>query len=263
VVNPYEVLGVSRDAQQVDIKKAYRKLALKYHPDKTGNDKKAEVQFKRANEAYEILSDKNKRAQYDNPRQQQGRPGYTTGNWFDLNEMFRQHFGQGFNDNKKRARPVRGSDLTSNDNLSLFELLTCAKKSINTSYKNPCSTCKGSGAKKLQNCYVCGGLGIVQHNHMRGNIQMSTNATCPECRGIGKTIVEKCTECTSGFNIIEKVFDFTIPDNANHGAVLRFSGQGTSGLNGGPNGDLLVQLSLVLPNKNTLTDEQLNSLEGL
>ena len=266
MVDYYKELGIGRNATQEEIKKAFRKLAVKYHPDKNQNDKSSEDKFKRVNEAYETLSDNNKKHVYDNPGMGGPRGGFTTGRGFDINEMFRSHFGTGFSSRPTRPntpRPLRGNDLKHGATISIYDIITRTKKTIDFSYRDPCQNCNGTGASKTETCKTCGGMGMIQQVRQQGNIHMATNIQCPECRGAGAKVIEKCTKCDGGYNIIKKSYDWTAPSNANNGTVLRFAGQGTSGVHGGPRGDLFIKLHLYIPSKASLTEEQLEVLKSI
>ena len=259
----YNVLGLRQGASKTDIKKAYRKLALKYHPDKNSGDKKAEQQFKEINEAYDMLSNPEKiRA-----RNNEFRGGFQSHQGFggfDINEMFRSHFGQGFTGtNQVRTAPRKGQDITYKVKVSIYDIISNTKKSIQLLYKEACSVCNGTRAIKSETCSTCGGVGVVQQQRTNGHINMITNVACPKCRGEGQIIKEKCTKCVDGSVSVDRTFDFRIPEKANNGTTLRFSSQGTRGTYGGPNGDLYIKIDLTIPTKESLTEEQLRVVKGI
>ena len=259
----YKVLGVPKNATPSQIKKAYRDLAKKYHPDKANGDNEFEEKFKKINEAYEILSDENKRQAYDNPgfrRGFGGMGGTTTGFNVDIEEMFRSHFGAGFT-SPRATQAARGRDLKYKSDVTLYELISQAEKEINLSYREACPACDGTAESERTKCTDCNGLGVVQQYKEMGNMRMSTTGPCPTCRGTGFKVEKKCESCANGVINTNKSFKFTIPPTANHGTVLKYPGEGSNGVNGGPKGDLYIRLDLVLPDKNSLTDEQLINIK--
>lgn len=248
----YSVLNISKEASQEEIKKAYRKLAQKYHPDKSGGD---DDKFKKINEAYETLSDPAKRRAYDNPNEGFG---------FDMSDFFHNHFGGRANTRPQGPRPEMGQDVKVHVSISFYELVMESSKDINISYKDCCSSCEGTGASERDTCSECKGAGMVTKVVNMQGMQMSSAQTCTSCRGMGFKTIAKCSDCQGrGFINQSRSFTFTIPPNANDGSVLRFSGQGGKGRFGGPNGSIFVKLNLQKPNKNDLTEEQLNVLKDL
>ena len=255
----YEVLGVSKTATADEIKKAYRKKAIQYHPDKNPGDKEAEEKFKEAAEAYEVLSDEQKRARYD----QFGHAGVGGaasggfgGGGMSMEDIFSQfgdifggHFGGfggfgGFGSSQRGRRVNRGSDLRVKVKLNLKEILNGVEKKIKVKKYVSCSHCNGNGSENgnsTSTCSTCNGSGVVTRvtNTILG--QMQTSSTCPTCNGEGTTITKKCTHC-SGEGIIrdEEILSIRIPAGVAEGMQLSMSGKGNAARRGGVNGDLLI-----------------------
>lgn len=251
----YEVLGVSKSATDSEIKKAYRQLALKYHPDKNPDDKAAEDKFKEAAEAYEVLSNQEKRNRYD----QFGHAGVggasgSNGYHMSMDDIFSQFgdifggafggFGGGFGGARQRRRVNRGSNLRVKVKLTLAEIALGAEKKIKVNKYIGCDSCNGSGSKggsSYSSCQTCHGTGHVTRvtNTFLG--QMQTSSTCPSCGGEGQTIVNKCPVCT-GDGIVkgEEVISIKIPAGVEDGMQLSMSGKGNAGARGGTPGDLII-----------------------
>jgi len=249
----YEVLGLAREAGDEDIKKAYRKLAIKYHPDKNPGDKSAEEKFKEVGEAYEALSDPQKRAAYDqyghaafDPRMRAGRGG----GFHDPFEIFREAFGGTggiFDDLFGGGRsdptgPQRGADLRYDLELTFEEAARGCEKEISVTKLDPCDTCHGTGRtseSKVKACATCGGRGQIVT--ARGIFSIAQ--TCPRCEGAGKTIENPCKQCRgTGRRERSSKIKLRIPAGVDTGARLRSSGNGEAGLRGGSSGDLYVVL---------------------
>jgi len=251
----YDVLGVTKSASKEDIKKAYRKLALKYHPDKTKGDKAAEEKFKEASEAYHVLSDSERKQNYDNfghaafENGAGGRGGF--GN-FDFSshfsDIFEDFFGEGFGGGGRRSRRSnnKGSDLRYDLSISLEEAYTGKKQDIKFSTSEKCDTCSGSGSKPghdAGSCSMCGGHGQVRSSQGFFTIQQ----TCPECTGSGEQISSPCRECRGmGKKQTKKKIFTNIPKGVDDGTRIRLSGKGEAGIKGGGNGDLYIFVSVKL-----------------
>ncbi len=264
----YEVLGVGKDASADDIKKSYRKEALKYHPDRNPGNKDAEEKFKQAAEAYEVLSDKDKRAKYDRFGHN-GVKGGPNGAGFsgegmtmdDIFSHFGDVFGEGFGGGggspfeqffggsqggRRRHSGTRGANLRIKVKLTLQEIATGVKKAVKVKKMVPCTVCHGSGAKdgsSRNSCHTCHGSGVVRKvsNTILG--QMQTTSTCPTCHGEGQTITAKCTNCNGeGKTYGEETIHIDLPAGVNEGMQLSMSGKGNAGERGGPPGDLIIQI---------------------
>ena len=259
----YEVLGVAKGASDDEIKKAYRKAAKASHPDLHPDDKEAEARFKEINEAYEVLSDPQKRARYDqfgheDPRMGGAGAGYSGfGGFEDIFDMFTGGgFGGGFGGGSRQSRqsaPQRGSDLQYNLTLSFEEAAFGCKKEFKFQRNATCDACGGSGAKpgtQPQTCPTCGGSGQqrVTMNSPFGQVQ--TMRTCQTCGGKGKTIKERCTKCSgSGFVRVTRTVTMNVPAGVDDGQNFKtIPGEGEPGRNGGPSGDLYVTCN-VRPHK--------------
>ncbi len=243
----YEVLGVSRNCGNADLKKAYRRLAMKYHPDRNENNAEAEAKFKEAKEAHDILSDSHKRQIYDQYGhagiEQQG--GFSSRGAADFGDVFGDIFGDIFGGGRGgKNRVYRGADLQYNLELSLEEAVFGTDANIDISSRQTCDTCSGSGAKpgtSLDNCATCGGMGQVRMQQGFFSIQQP----CPTCRGKGKVITHPCGDCR-GAGTIEKprTLSVKVPAGVDTGDRIRLSNEGEAGENGGPAGDLYVQVSV-------------------
>ncbi len=244
----YEVLGVQKNASDDDIKKAYRKLAMKFHPDRNPDDKDAEEKFKEAKEAYEILTDADKRAAYDqfghagvNPQAGMG-GGAGFGGFADaFSDIFGDIFGGGA---QRRDRVYRGADLRYNLEIALEEAARGSETKIRIPTLEECETCRGSGAKpgtQPQTCPTCGGHGQVRMQQGFFSVQQ----TCPHCGGSGKIVQEPCPTCHGQGRVKKhKTLSVKIPAGVDEGDRIRLAGEGEAGVNGGPPGDLYVQIHL-------------------
>lgn len=254
----YEILGVSKTASQDEIKKAYRKVAMQYHPDRNPNNKEAEEKFKEAAEAYEVLSDPDKRAQYDRFGHagvggNRG-AGYGSMNMEDIFSNFGDIFGEDifgsfFGGNRgagagRRGRGTRGSNLRVKIRLTYEEIAKGANKKIKVKKYVPCSHCNGLGAKdknSFQTCNTCGGSGQVRRVTQTFLGQMQTVTTCPSCHGEGQIITSKCTHCKGeGRMYGEEMVSIDIPAGVQEGMQLSLGGKGNAGERGGAPGDLLI-----------------------
>lgn len=244
----YEVLGVSKDVAAGDLKKAYRRVAMKYHPDRNPDDAAAEEKFKEASEAYEVLSDSSKRAAYDQYGHagvegagMGGAGGFGAGGFADIfGDVFGDIFGGG--GAGRRGGPARGSDLRYNLELDLEDAVKGKTVKIKVPTLVACGTCDGSGAKKgtsANTCTTCGGHGQVRMQQGFFSVQQ----TCPTCRGKGKVISDPCGAC-HGQGLVEetKTLSVKVPAGVDSGDRIRLAGEGEAGADGGPSGDLYVQV---------------------
>ena len=252
----YEVLGVSKGASEDELKKAYRKLAKKYHPDMNPGDKEAEAKFKEVNEAYEILSDKEKRAKYDQFGHAGVDPNFGAGGFgggfdmgdIDLGDIFGSFFGGGFGGfggQQQRANaPQRGESLRANLTITFEEAAFGCEKEIELTRTEPCDDCHGSGCQPgttAETCPDCRGSGVVRIQRGGGGFAFSTSAPCSRCRGTGKIIHSPCKSCGGTGNVRKKKrLTITIPAGIDDGQAVSLRGQGNAGKNGGPAGDLIV-----------------------
>ncbi|HSI43924.1 MAG TPA: molecular chaperone DnaJ [Methylotenera sp.] len=248
----YEVLGVNKDASSEEIKKSYRKLAMKYHPDRNPDNPKAEEQFKEAKEAYEMLSDDQKRAAYDqyghagvDPSMGGGAGGFGGAGFGDaFGDIFGDIFGGGARG--QRSNVYRGADLRYNMEITLEEAAKGTETKIRIPVQASCETCKGSGAKPGKSpvtCSTCNGHGQVRMQQGFFSVQQ----TCPKCHGTGKVIKEedKCNTCHGAGRVKQnKTLSVKIPAGVDEGDRIRLSGEGEAGVNGGPTGDLYVVVHL-------------------
>jgi molecular chaperone DnaJ len=243
----YEVLGVGREAGQEEIKKAYRRLALKYHPDKNPDNKEAEERFKEVNEAHEVLSDSQKRAAYDQfghamgggVRGPGGFEGF--GRDFGFGDIFGDIFADVFGERTAtRRRPQRGSDIEYATEIDFKDAVLGTEKTIEISRYEACANCNGTGARSgadLGSCPVCGGSGQVRMS--QGFFSISR--TCERCRGEGTVVKSACSACAGRGRVkVARKIHLRIPPGVENGTRLRMSGEGEAGYNGGPRGDLYV-----------------------
>jgi molecular chaperone DnaJ len=258
----YEVLGVSKGASQEEIKKAYRKVAMQFHPDRNPGDKASEEKFKEAAEAYEILNDADKKAQYDrfghNAFSQGRGGGGFSGSSMNMDDIFSQFgdifgddaFGSFFGGGGRRGgsggggRGTRGSNLRVKLKMNFEEMANGANKTIKVKKHIKCGTCEGSGAKdksSVQTCGTCGGSGQVRRVQNTFLGQMQTVTTCPTCNGEGSTVTLKCTSCKGEGRVYgEETVTIDIPAGVQEGMQLSINGKGNAGERGGSPGDLIV-----------------------
>ena len=257
----YQILGVPRDASQTDIKKAYRKLAIQYHPDNNKGNAEAETTFKKINAAYEVLSDPDKRARYDQFGSIDGDSfggGFSGTNFGDLfGDLFSQVFGggMGFGTSQRHDpnAPQQGGSLEMPLEVTLIEAAQGVAKNIEIPRWEACRTCSGTGAKpgtSPKTCNSCGGRGQVEKRQRSMFGEFVSVGPCLACGGRGKIIIEKCTECGGrGQERKKHIVEVKVPPGVETGSKLRIYGEGNAGTNGGPNGDLFLVMN-VKPDKN-------------
>jgi len=250
----YDVLGVNKNASPEELKSAYRKLAVKYHPDKNPGDKASEDKFKEASEAYGILSDQEKKQNYDNfghaafegggGRQSGGFSGFGGADFSDIFEDFFGDFGGSGRSRGRRNTSNRGSDLRYDLSITLEEAYEGKKQDIKFSTTEKCNTCKGNGSKpghSADRCTVCGGNGKVRSNQGFFTVQQ----TCPQCAGSGEEITNPCNDCNGqGNKQTSKKISVTIPKGVDDGTRIRLAGKGEAGSRGGANGDLYLFINV-------------------
>ena len=257
----YEILGVSKGAPDDEIKKAYRKLAKKYHPDLNPGDKSAEAKFKELNEAYEVLSDSDKKGRYDQFGHAGVDPNFGGGaggnpfqggaGGFDFTDIFDSFFGGGFGGSSRRSNPNaprRGSDIQSSVAISFEEAAKGCKKEIKYHQIDLCDDCHGTGAAKgtsPKTCEACSGTGQVRINQRTPFGVVQSAQACDKCRGTGKIVETPCKTCDGKGRVRRaKTYDVNIPAGIDDEQVLSVGGMGNAGLNGGPAGDIHVYVSV-------------------
>jgi molecular chaperone DnaJ len=251
----YEVLGVEKNADDAALKKAYRALAKKYHPDMNPGDAEAEKKFKEASEAYAVLSDPEKRRQYDQFGHAAFEQGGMGGGGFDFSGMdftdiFGDLFGDFFGGRRSSGRasngPMKGANIRTSVRITFEEAIFGCEKEVELNTKDACKTCKGSGAKpgtKPVTCGKCNGKGQVVFTQQSFFGMVRNVQACPDCNGTGQIIKEKCPDCRgTGYIPIKKRFAVDIPAGIDNGQCKRLAGQGEPGVNGGPRGDVLVEV---------------------
>ncbi len=251
----YEVLGVEKGADEAAVKKAYRVLAKKYHPDTNPGDATAEAKFKEASEAYAVLSDPEKRRQYD----QYGHAAFEAGggaggfdfNFNDMGDIFGDIFGDLFGGGRSRRTsnaPMKGPNIRTAIRITFEEAVFGCEKEIDITLKDECNTCHGSGAKAGTTpitCSKCGGKGQIMYTQQSLFGAMRSVQTCPDCNGTGKVIKEKCTDCRgTGYTSSRKKIQVSVPAGIDDGQSIRIRDKGEPGTNGGPRGDLLVEVNV-------------------
>ena len=257
----YEVLGVSKDADDATIKKAYRQLAKKYHPDMNPGDKEAEIKFKEASEAYAVLSDADKRRQYD----QFGHAAFDGGagggaggfgggfnfNGADFSDIFGDIFGDMFGGSRRGGAsngPMKGANIRKSIRITFEEAVFGCEKELDLVLKDPCEDCHGTGAKpgtSPETCPKCGGKGQVVYTSQSFFGTVQNVQTCPNCGGSGKIVKEKCPKCAgTGYTSSRKKISVSIPAGIDNGQSVRIREKGEPGVNGGPRGDLLVEVQV-------------------
>lgn len=252
----YEVLGVSRSASDDEIKRAYRKLAKKYHPDSNPGDKTAEARFKEASEAYAVLSDPDKRRQYD----QFGHSAFEGGaggaggfdfSGMDMGDIFGDIFGDLFGGGRSRRAnngPMKGANIRTGVRITFEEAVFGVEKELELNLKDECTHCHGTGARpgtSPETCSKCGGKGQVVYTQQSLFGMVRNVQTCPDCGGTGKVIRDKCPECYgSGYVSKRKKIQVSIPAGIDNGQSIRIREKGEPGINGGERGDLLVEVTV-------------------
>ena len=262
----YEVLGVDKNADEAALKKAYRALAKKYHPDVNPGDAEAEKKFKEASEAYAVLSDAEKRRQYD----QFGHAAFGGGggaggaggfggfggfdfSGADFSDMFGDIFGDLFGGGSRRGGrsyngPMQGANVRKGIRITFEEAVFGCEKELEVVLKETCNTCNGSGAKpgtSPETCSKCGGRGQVVYTQQSLFGMVQNVQTCPQCNGTGKVIKDKCSDCSgTGYQSVKKKISVTIPAGIDNGQSIRIREKGEPGTNGGPRGDLLVEVTV-------------------
>ena len=253
----YDVLGVSKSASDSELKSAYRKLAKKYHPDMNPGDKEAEAKFKEASEAYSVLSDPDKRRQYD----QFGHAAFEGGagggaggfdfNGMDMGDIFGDIFGDFFGGGRSRAQnngPMKGQNLHHTIRITFEEACFGTEKELDLPLQDECESCHGTGAKAgttPETCSKCGGKGQVVYTQQSLFGMVRNVQTCPDCRGTGKIIRDKCPDCHgSGYITRKRKISVTVPAGIDNGQSIRIREKGDPGVNGGPRGDLLVEVAV-------------------
>ena len=257
----YEVLGVPKDADEAALKKAYRVLAKKYHPDANPGDKEAEAKFKEASEAYSVLSDPEKRRKYD----QFGHAAFEGGaggaggyggfdfNGADMGDIFGDIFGDFFRGGRSAYGrssngPMRGANLRTGVRITFEEAIFGCEKEIELTLKDECPKCHGTGAKPGTSpvtCPKCNGKGKIVYTQQSFFGQVQNVQTCPDCRGTGKIVKEKCPDCYgTGYISSKKKIQVKIPAGIDNGQSIRIAGKGEPGTNGGERGDLLVEVTV-------------------
>ncbi len=256
----YEVLGVGRDADEAAIKKAYRALAKKYHPDMNPGDKEAEKKFKEASEAYAVLSDPDKRRPYDQCGHAACEGGAGGAGGFggfdfsgaDFSDIFGDIFGDLFGGGRRGGRanngPMKGANIRKSIRITFEEAVFGCEKELDLILKDPCDDCHGTGAKpgtSPETCPKCGGRGQVVYTSQSFFGTVQNVQTCPSCNGSGKIIKDKCPKCSgTGYTSSRKKIQVSIPAGIDNGQSVRIRDKGEPGINGGPRGDLLVEVNV-------------------
>ena len=253
----YEVLGVGKSASDDELKKAYRKLAKQYHPDMNPGNAEAEAKFKEINEAYEVLSDKDKRAKYDQFGHAGVDPNFGGGGFggfdmgdIDLGDIFGSFFGGGFGGSRRADpnAPQRGSSLRASITISFAEAMAGCAKELSLTRLESCDTCRGTGCAQgttAEVCRKCRGTGKIRVQRGMGGFAFATEAPCPDCRGTGQIIHQPCPDCRgTGQLRRQRKIKVRVPAGIDDGQTISMRGQGNGGLNGGPAGDLLVVVAV-------------------
>ena len=248
----YEVLGVDKNADDAGLKKAFRQLAKKYHPDMNPGDKEAEQKFKEVQEAYAVLSDAEKRRQYDQfghaAFDGTGGAGGFDFSGMDMGDIFGDLFGGGRRSGRANNGPMKGMNIRKGVRITFEEAIFGCEKELDIVLKDPCSKCGGTGAKpgtSPETCQKCGGRGQVVYTSQSFFGTVQNVQTCPDCGGSGKIVREKCSDCGgTGYIASKKKIKVTIPAGIDNGQSVRIREKGEPGTNGGPRGDLLVEVTV-------------------
>ena len=275
--NYYDILGVSKNASDDEIKKAYRNLAKKYHPDLNPGNAEAAEKLKEVNQAFSVLSDKTKKQNYDTYGSESGPQGFSgfgggfggfdASDFGGFGDIFSNIFGGGFGSSRSRQNSMasQGADIQVKIKLSFVEAAFGCKKSINLTRSETCTTCKGTGAKngtELTTCSRCKGSGVIRQTQNSLFGQMISESVCPDCQGRGKTIKEKCPHCSgAGITRENRSIELNIPAGIDNNQVLTLRGQGEAGRNGGPAGD--IQILIQVENHKTLKREGFDVYEDV
>ena len=269
--NFYDILGVNKNASDDEIKKAYRSLAKKYHPDLNPGNNEAAEKLKEVNEAYSVLSDKQKRQNYDTYGSETGPQGFGGsgfggfggfgsgfggfggGDFGDFGDIFSNIFGGAFGGGRSSSRrrasePTQGADIQVKMKLSFVEAAFGCKKSVSLTRSETCTHCKGTGAKNgtaFETCSKCNGTGTIRQTQSTPFGQVVSESICPDCRGTGKKIKDKCPECSgAGLKRENRSIELNIPGGIANDQVLTLRGQGEAGRNGGPSGDIQILIQV-------------------
>jgi molecular chaperone DnaJ len=257
VDNYYDILNVKKDVSPDELKKVYRKLSMKYHPDRNSGDKTAEDKFKKINEAYSVLSDPAKRHSYDNPAPNFG------GGMNPFGDILRN-----MNVMRKKPDPNSprgGTPLKYLLHVPISKFILGGEVEFEKSYKDVCVDCGGNGSKTTENCSNCGGTGMIQEIKTGQGIQSMITRPCMKCSGLGFISKRDCISC-SGSGAIEiknRKLSFTVNPGCRDGEVIVVKGKGGKGVNGGPDGDLFVKVTMVIPDVKNLSEEQINLLKEI
>ena len=259
MIDYYGILGVGKDASDDEIKKSYRALAMKYHPDHTNGDKEAEDKFKKVSEAYETLSDIEKRQNYDNPQSDFLKNIFGGMGGFGMNPF--QHRRPNVN---RENMPKKGMDVRQEINASIADFIFGGKVEVKIDYVDWCEECNGNGGKNATKCKVCNGMGMRTIISQQGNHTISSAAPCEACRGQGFTYANKCEGC-KGIGRIQdtKTISVDIPAGIRDGMGIRLTGAAGRGTNGAPDGDVMVKVNMRYPIVSELTEEQISLLKGI
>lgn len=253
----YKLLGVDTKASADEIKKAFRKLSMQYHPDKNPGNKDAEEKFKNINEAYSILSNPEKRRLYDNPTPLHSRFGGLGDIFGGVNPFANRH-------KIDPNMPRRGADLRFLVNAPLYKFIFGGTEELKVDYTDVCDVCSGKGFTATETCSTCNGEGVFTHISQQGNMRMHSTTTCRSCGGLGEIGTLECSNC-GGSGSIKKTLqqDITIPKNTKNDEIIKLEGFGGRGTNGAPPGDLYIKLNMILPDADTFTEKEKDQLISL